>query len=109
MMVRAIATVLLPPPALPHVAGQQKTVRRYYLRGTIASIAILLFFALGAWLISRHLFRVWLGSSMPLTRAILPLVLIHTVIGGSSAVGRAILLGMGKIRAFTASVLLAGV
>jgi Na+-driven multidrug efflux pump len=36
-------------------------------------------------------------------------MLIHTVIGGSSAVGRSILLAIGKVRAFTASVLIAGV
>ena len=43
------------------------------------------------------------------TQAILPLVLIHTVIGGSAAVGRSILLGMGRVKAFTAAALIAGV
>jgi O-antigen/teichoic acid export membrane protein len=42
------------------------------------------------------------------TQIILPLVLIHTVVGGSSGVGRAILLGMGKVAPFTISVLAAG-
>ena len=37
------------------------------------------------------------------TQAILPLVLIHTVIGGSAAVGRSILQGMGRVKAFTAT------
>ncbi len=46
---------------------------------------------------------------MPATQAILPLVLIHTVIGGSSAVGRSILLAIGKVKPFTIAVLLAGV
>jgi Na+-driven multidrug efflux pump len=46
---------------------------------------------------------------MPATQAILPLVLIHTVVGGSSAVGRSILLGMGKVKPFTIAVLIAGV
>ena len=36
-------------------------------------------------------------------------MLIHTVIGGSSAVGRSILLGMGKVKPFTIAVLIAGV
>ncbi len=36
-------------------------------------------------------------------------MLIHTVIGGSSAVGRSILLGMNKVRAFTYAVLIAAV
>ena len=43
------------------------------------------------------------------TAAILPLVLIHTVVGGSSAVGRSVLLGMGKVKPFTIAVLIAGV
>ena len=42
------------------------------------------------------------------TQIILPLVLVHTVIGGSSAVGRSILLGMGKVKPFTIAVLIAG-
>jgi Na+-driven multidrug efflux pump len=43
------------------------------------------------------------------TCAILPLVLIHTVIGGSAMVGRSVLLAIGKVRPFTISVLFAGV
>jgi len=46
---------------------------------------------------------------MPDTQVILPLLLIHTVVGGSSAVGRSILLGMGKVKPFTMAVLIAGV
>jgi Na+-driven multidrug efflux pump len=46
---------------------------------------------------------------MDATCAILPLMLVHTVIGGSSAVGRAILLAIGKVRQFTLSVLIAGI
>jgi len=61
------------------------------------------------WAGSPWIFELWLGDSMPATRAILPLVLVHTVVGGSSAVGRSILLGMGKVKPFTISVLLAGV
>jgi O-antigen/teichoic acid export membrane protein len=45
---------------------------------------------------------------MPATRAILPLVLLHTVLGGSSGVGRSVLLATGRVRAFTASVFIAG-
>jgi Na+-driven multidrug efflux pump len=40
---------------------------------------------------------------------ILPLVLVNTVIGGSSAVGRSILLGMGRVRIFSIAVIIAGV
>src|SRR5205823_4483997 len=52
--------------------------------------------------------KLWLGDYMQPTLLILPLVLIHTVVGGSSAVGRSILLGMGKVRPFTIAVLLGG-
>jgi len=64
--------------------------------------------ALAVWTLSPWILKLWLGDTMPATRAILPLVLIHTVVGGSSAVGRSILLGMGKVKPFTASVLAAG-
>jgi Na+-driven multidrug efflux pump len=37
------------------------------------------------------------------------MMLIHTVVGGSSAVGRSILLAIGKVRPFTLSVLIAGI
>ena len=40
---------------------------------------------------------------------ILPLVLIHTVIGGTAGIGRATLLGMGRFRAYTASALIGGI
>ena len=84
-------------------------MRRYYFLGTLASLGILLFTASGTWAISVPLFRAWFGHSMKATRLILPFVLIHTVIGGSSSVGRSILLGMGKVAPFTIAVLIAGV
>jgi O-antigen/teichoic acid export membrane protein len=46
---------------------------------------------------------------MPATRAILPLVLIHSVVGGAGGVGRSIMLGMGLARAYTLAALAAGV
>jgi O-antigen/teichoic acid export membrane protein len=109
MLVGAIASVILPKAALAHVSENRALVRRYYFLGTLASLGILLFTASGTWAISVPLFRVWFGHSMRATRAILPLVLIHTVLGGSSIVGRSILLGMGKVAPFTAAVLIAGV
>jgi O-antigen/teichoic acid export membrane protein len=65
--------------------------------------------ALAVWVLSPWVFRLWFHDDMPLTRAILPLLLIHTVIGGSSAVGRSVLLAVGKVKPFTAAVLIAGV
>jgi O-antigen/teichoic acid export membrane protein len=106
-LVTALSVVLLPKAALAHTSGSIGTVRRYYIRGTLASLAILAAGAVCVWLAAPWLLRLWLGAD-PGTTVILPLVLIHTVVGGSSAVGRSILLAMGKFKPFTASVLIAG-
>jgi len=106
-LVTALSAVLLPKAALAHTAGSIETVRRYYIRGTLASLLMLVLAAIAVWLAAPRLLRLWLGSD-PGTTLILPLVLIHTVLGGSSAVGRSILLAMGKFKPFTASVLIAG-
>jgi O-antigen/teichoic acid export membrane protein len=105
----AISTVLFPRAALASAKGNATLLRQYYLRGTLISGGLMLVASFGAWMLSPWIFRGWLGSSLPETRAILPLVLIHTVVGGSSAVGRSILLGMGKVKPFTAAVLVAGI
>jgi O-antigen/teichoic acid export membrane protein len=109
LLVAGLANILLPKAAVAHTSGDLATVRRYYVRGTLASALLLTFAAALVWAISPILFKLWLGNSMRPTQIILPLVLIHTVVGGSSGVGRAILLGMGKVTPFTISVLAAGV
>jgi O-antigen/teichoic acid export membrane protein len=109
LLVGALASVLLPRTALAHAAGEPHLVRRYYIRGTLATFFLLLGAAPILWFLSPYLFRLWLGDPMPATCALLPFVLIHTTIGGSSAVGRSILLAIGKVRAFTISVLIAGI
>jgi O-antigen/teichoic acid export membrane protein len=109
LLVGGMAAVLLPKTATAHTSGDFATVRRYYIRGTFTSIGLLVLSSLAVWIAARYLFFAWLGSEMRATQAILPLVLIHTVAGGSSAVGRSILLGMGKVKPFTIAVLIAGV
>ncbi len=109
LLVVAVAEVLLPKTALAHHAGDRELVRRYYVVGTLATAVILVVAGIGAYLVSPAIFRLWLGKKLYDTRAILPLVLIHTVIGGSSVVGRSILLGMGKVKPFTTAVIIAGV
>ena len=109
LLVAGLSNVMLPKAALAHTAGDLLAVRRYYIRGTLASAAMLAIAAAGVWSLSPILFKIWLGDPMRRTQIILPLVLIHTVVGGSSAVGRAILLGIGKVRPFTLSVLTAGI
>ncbi|HYE18354.1 MAG TPA: oligosaccharide flippase family protein [Tepidisphaeraceae bacterium] len=111
ILVAGLAAVLLPRAALAHAQGAagRATIWRYYLRGTLASAALLTAAACAVWLAAPVLLKLWLGDPMPATQAILPLVLIHTVAGGSSAVGRSILLATGHAKAFTISVLIAGV
>jgi len=108
LSVGAIAAVLLPRSALAHAASDVSLLRRYYLRGTLGSLGILVLASGVTWLIAPVLLRRWLGSDLPATRQILPLVLIHSVVGGSSAVGRSILLGMGQAKALTIAALASG-
>lgn len=109
LLVSALGTVLLPKTAIAHAAGDWRTVRRYYIRGTLASLALLLAAGVGVWIISPLIFKLWLGDEMRPTQAILPLVLIHTIVGGSGMVGRSILLAVGKVKPFMISVLIAGI
>jgi O-antigen/teichoic acid export membrane protein len=109
VLVSGVAAVLLPKSALAHAAGQRQRIRAYYIRGTLASFALLLVAGAAIWAISPWLFQAWLGDSMPAARAILPLLLIHTIIGGSSAAGRSILLAVGRAWPFAVSALIAGV
>jgi O-antigen/teichoic acid export membrane protein len=103
------AAVLLPRAAQLRAAGDVHRLRRDYLLGTIGSFAILLCGALFLWGISKPLFTVWFGEDLPQTRAILPWVLAHTVLGGTAAVGRSMLIGIGRIRAYTTAALIGGV
>jgi O-antigen/teichoic acid export membrane protein len=109
LLASSLASVLLPRTALAHASGNPHTVRRYYIRGTFATAVALIAAAPVVVWIAPFLLKLWLGKPMPQTVAILPLMLIHTVMGGSSTVGRSILLAIGKVRPFTLSVLLAGI
>ena len=109
LLVTGLSSVLLPKAAIAHAGGSIQKVRRYYIRGTLAGAGVLAIASVFVWAISGWLLELWFGNSMPATRSILPLVLTHTVLGGSSAVGRSILLAVGRIKAFTAAVLISGV
>jgi O-antigen/teichoic acid export membrane protein len=102
-----LATVLLPRAAVAHAAGDVARLRRYYVRGTLATVGLVAPFAAVVWLASPWIFRLWLGDEMRATQAILPLVLLHNLVGNSGFVGRSVLLAMGRTRAFAASVLAA--
>jgi O-antigen/teichoic acid export membrane protein len=109
LLVGGLSTALLPMSATAFGKGDFNQLRRYYLKGTAITFVLLLVVCFLAWLAAPGLFRLWLGNKMKPTQEILPLVLIPTVIGGSAAVGRSILLAIGKVRAFTTAVLLAGI
>lgn len=109
LLITGLASVLLPRTAAAHASGDAAAVRRYYLRGTALSMLMLLPMSLAIWLLSPWIFLLWLGDPMPQTQAILPLVLLHNLIGGSGIVGRSILLGIGRVRPFTIAVLLGGI
>lgn len=109
LLVGGLAAVLLPKTALAHARNDRQLIRRYYLRGTLVSLGMLVVAAVAVWSAAQWLFTSWLGEYRDGTRMVLPWLLASTVIGGSSAVGRSILLGMGHVRAFTVSVLVAGV
>jgi O-antigen/teichoic acid export membrane protein len=109
LLVSGLAGVLLPKAAIAHAAGDAAKLRAYYVRATLASFALLASGAAAVWGLSPWLFRLWLGEDMPVTRAILPLVLISTVVGGSGMVGRSILIAIGKAKPFMIAALIAGV
>jgi O-antigen/teichoic acid export membrane protein len=109
LLVTGLSAVLLPRAAIAHAQGSTRTVRQYYVRGTLASLTMLAVASVCVWAAAPWILRVWLGNPMPGTQAILPLVLIGTTLGGASAVGRSVLLAVGKARAFAISVLIAGV
>jgi O-antigen/teichoic acid export membrane protein len=109
LLVAGLSSVLLPRTAVAHAAGDRAVVMRYFVRGTVVSLLVLAVMSAGVWALSPWIFRVWLGASMPETRRILPLLLVCTTLGGSSMVGRSILLAVGRVWPFTISVLIAGV
>jgi O-antigen/teichoic acid export membrane protein len=108
LLVGGLAATLFPHAAVAYAAGDTARLRRLYVKGTLASAAVLLAAGGATLAASPWLFRLWLGDDLPATRALLPLVLVHTVVGGSSGIGRSVLLGMGRVRALTVSALMAG-
>ena len=121
------SAAFLPRAALMLARKEHAGVMRLYLRGTLATGGLLVVAALAVWWLSSILLHLWLGIdpnhfsalssaarpgtstvTLPLASAILPWVLVHTVIGGSSGIGRSILLAAGKVWAFSVATVLAG-
>jgi O-antigen/teichoic acid export membrane protein len=109
LLVAGLASLILPKSASAFAAGDMRTVRRYYVRGSLISLGLLTGAAIIVWTLAPQLFRLWLGPLVPGDlRWMLGLVLLHTIIGGTAGIGRSVLLGMGKIQAYTISALLGG-
>jgi O-antigen/teichoic acid export membrane protein len=104
----AIATVALPNAARLHAAGDHTGVRRAYVRGSLLAAGVASGAGLIAWLVAPLAFELWLGSAVPASVAILPWVLVHTVLGSAAGVGRATLIGIGRTGTYALIVLLGG-
>ncbi len=107
LLAAALGSVLLPVSALAHSHGKHESLRRYYVRGTVLIALLLSGVSVLVYLLGPQILRLWLGRWMPVTVGLLPLVLVNTIVGGSGMVGRAVLIGMGRIGPYTASVLIA--
>ena len=108
ILTTAIATVALPSAARLYAGGQLTDVWRQYVRGSLLAGGVALAAGLVAWAMSPWVFELWLGNDLPATRAILPLVLLHTILGSAAGVGRATLIAAGRAGSYAAVVLVGG-
>lgn len=100
LITAAIFNVLYPRAAHAVALRDAHLLRRYYIRGTILTTAMLIVASAALIWVAPYLLPLWLGTDAPGARDILPLVLLSTIIGGSSAPCRAILLAAGKASMF---------
>ena len=109
LLASGLATVLFPYTATAFHHQKWNDLRIYYLFGTIFSLIILTIGAVVICLIDGWLFTKWFGDPLPATQAILPLVMIHTVAGGSASIGRSVLFGMGRIKPYAIAAIIGGI
>jgi O-antigen/teichoic acid export membrane protein len=109
LLVSAVSTVMLPRAMSAWARGQHESLRRAYVQSTLACLFVLATAALLVGVLIEPILKLWLGAVPSDTPTITRLVLIHTVIGGTAGVGRAVLLGMGRFKAYTLSALIGGI
>jgi O-antigen/teichoic acid export membrane protein len=109
LLTAAVPTVLYPRASRALAKRDVPLLRKYYFRGTFLMLALLILAAAVLVIIRKPLLLAWLHTEMPGTRIILPLMLVHTIVNGSTAPARAILLAAGKARVFAWSALAAGI
>lgn len=108
LMVSGLATIVFPYAANAFHDRKWADLRTYYVGGTLVSLAILSVGAIGVCTIDGWLFTRWFGEPLIATQAILPWVMIHTVVGWSASIGRSVLLGIGKVKAYAISTIIGG-
>ena len=109
LIVSGLAAVLLPKSVIAYANRDFARIKAYYVRGTLFSLLALVACAFAVAATDDYIFKLWFDDPMPLTQAILPLVLLHTVIGGTAAIGRSVLFGIGRIKAYTIAAVAGGV
>lgn len=110
LLTSAVGAVLLPHATRALAQGEIAEVRRDYVRGSLASGGVLLVAAIPVAIGSETILRHWLGKNvLPSAAHIVPMVLVHTVIGGTAGIGRAVLLAAGRYRTYALVALAFGV
>lgn len=109
LLVSAVSTVMLPRAMSAWARGERALLRRAYIHSTLACLLVLATAAFVVGMLIEPILKLWLGTVPEQTPTITRLVLIHTVIGGTAGIGRSVLLGMGRFKAYTLSALLGGV
>jgi O-antigen/teichoic acid export membrane protein len=109
LLVSAVSAVMLPRAMSAWARGERESLRRAYIQSTLACLFVLATAALVVGVLIEPILKLWLGTVPAQTPTITRLVLIHTVIGGTAGIGRSVLLGMGRFKAYTLSALLGGV
>jgi O-antigen/teichoic acid export membrane protein len=108
LLVAGVAAPLLPRIADASARHDVARVRKLYLTATFACLGVLALAATSVVLLAPWILTVWLKNPPPGVTAILPIVLLHTVIGGTAGVARSVLVGIGAHRAYAVSALLGG-
>lgn len=101
LLTGAVAATMLPRLNRALAAGDVRAARRDYLVGTAVSAGVLVVAAIPVAMAAGPVLELWLGPRVSGYAAeVLPWVLVHTVIGGSSGVGRAVVLAAGRYRTY---------
>jgi O-antigen/teichoic acid export membrane protein len=109
LAVGAIGAVMTPRMSLMLSAGNIDEARKTIWRATMAAVGLL--GLISAILLVMHypLLKLWLGKMPTGILIVLPVFLLHTVVGGASGVMRSFLLISGQSKAVMTSALIAGV